>query len=285
MGLDVDDIAEGLRSLGLDRTATIVVHASLRSFGRVEGGALSVATALADVCGTVVVPSGTWDLTGVPFPPGLERPNNAALAASTWDEFDAAVAAAVPYSAALPIDKWLGTVPEAFRTGFVHERGVHPLFSFLAVGEHAREVIAAERADWPLGPLEAVEGFDGFVLLLGVSHTSNTTIHLAEQRLGRSRFYRCAKVGPGLWAEFPNVSGHSHRFDDIEPVLAPHTVETTIGLCRARLLPTGSILAAVDEAVRSDPGALLCGDPECRCGAALRQRLIAASRDQAGDAL
>lgn len=275
-----DEVAAGLRQLGLEDSSTVVVHASLRSFGHVEGGASAVANALVDVCGTVVVPSGTWDLTGVPCPPGLERPNNGAQAAASWDEFDAALTKAVDYSADLPIDKWLGVVPEALRTGFAHERGAHPLFAFLAVGGHARDVIAAGRPNWPLGPLEAVEQLDGFVLLLGVSHTSNTAIHLAEQRLGRSCFYRCAKVAPGVWAEFPNVSGHSHRFDDIEPVLAPDTRETEIGSCRARLVPIRAVLAAVDGAVRSDAAALLCENPECRCGAALRQRLLAAGRAQ-----
>lgn len=181
MEVGVDEIVTGLRALGLDRSATVVVHTSLRSFGRVEGGASAVATALTSVCGTVVVPSGTWDLTGVPFPPGLERPNNAGLSAATWDEFDAALAAAVPYSPELPIDKWLGAVPEAVRTGFVHERGVHPLFSFLAVGTHAREVVAAERPDWSLGPLEAVERLNGFVLLL-VSTTSSPCSMLTRRR-------------------------------------------------------------------------------------------------------
>lgn len=35
--------------------------------------------ALVEVCGTVVAPSGTWNLTGVPYRLGLQRENNAAL--------------------------------------------------------------------------------------------------------------------------------------------------------------------------------------------------------------
>jgi aminoglycoside 3-N-acetyltransferase len=82
------------------------------------------------------------------------------------------------------------------------------------------------------------------VLLLGVSHTSNTTIHLAEQYLGRSRFYRYAKSADGLWAELPNIPGASHEFDAIE----------------------------------ADPAGLLCtNDPTCRCAAALQQRMAAQS--------
>lgn len=202
-----EDIVWGLRGLELGRDSTVVVHASLRSFGVVEGGANTVARGLAAVCGTVVMPSGTWDLTGVPAPPGSERPNNAALSTDSWDEFDVAVDRAVPFSRGLPVDRELGAIAEAMRVSHEHVRGEHPLFSFLAVGAHATEVIAAERLDCPLGPIDAAASLDGEVLLLGVDHTVNTAIHLAEQRLGRSRFYRYAKIADCIWAEFPNTPG------------------------------------------------------------------------------
>ena len=53
----------------------------------------------------------------------------------------------------------------------------------------------------------------GAVLLRDVDHTFNTTIHLAEQRLGRSCFYRYAKLDDGVWMALPNIPGQSHRFD------------------------------------------------------------------------
>jgi hypothetical protein len=40
-----DEIAEGLGRLGLDSTSSVLVHASLRSFGRVDGGAEAVCRA------------------------------------------------------------------------------------------------------------------------------------------------------------------------------------------------------------------------------------------------
>ncbi|HZC52035.1 MAG TPA: AAC(3) family N-acetyltransferase, partial [Mycobacterium sp.] len=193
--------------------------------------------------------------------------------ASTWEEFDEAVDRAVPYSADLPVDRWLGRIAETLRQGYEHERGNHPLFSYVAVGTHARRLTDAQGLDWPLGPLDALAELDGHVLLLGATHTSNTTIHLAEQRLGRSRFYRYAKAAPGVWMELPNVPGESHRFDDIEPALAPLTREVSIGRCRARLVRVHDVLAVTERTVAADPAALLCEDEECRCGAAFRQRL------------
>ncbi|MBM7788487.1 hypothetical protein [Tenggerimyces flavus] len=47
-----DQIAAGLRGLGLDSSSAVIVHASLRSFGTVEGGPL-------DVCGTVLMTAAT----------------------------------------------------------------------------------------------------------------------------------------------------------------------------------------------------------------------------------
>lgn len=147
-----------------------------------------------------------------------------------------------------------------------------PALSFLAVGLHADEVIGGERLDWPLGSIDAVASLDGDVLLLGVGHTVNTAIRLAEQRLGRSRFYRYAKLQPGVWAELPNVPGQSHRFDDLEPMLRSHTKETLIGDCPARLVKVRDVLYHATVAISTDAAALLCNDDECRCGAARRQR-------------
>jgi aminoglycoside 3-N-acetyltransferase len=267
-------IASGLRELGLNESSAVLVHASLRSFGHVEGGAQAVCEALAGTCGTVLMYAGTWELTGVPAPPGLVRPHNAYYNADSWDAFDAALAAAVPFSPDLPVDRWLGRIAETFRQDFPHERGDHPLMSFLAVGSDARRLVSAQRLDWPLGPIEELALLGGYVLQLGVDHTSNTTIHLAEQRLGRSRFYRYAKAAPGVWMELPNISGDSDRFDAIEPELAAVTREVRIGECRARLIAVQDVLDCATRLIESDPAALLCDDdPACRCAAALQQRL------------
>ena len=134
-------------------------------------------------------------------------------------------------------------------------------------------MIGAQRLDWPLGPLEALAEREGDVLLLGVTHTSDTAIHLAEQHLGRSRFYRYAKVADQVWMELPNIPGQSHRFDDIEPALRPSTQEVMIGSCRAQRIPIQEVLAVAERLILANPAALLCDDPDCRCFAALQQRL------------
>ncbi|MEV5966139.1 AAC(3) family N-acetyltransferase [Kribbella sp. NPDC051952] len=271
MRVTAEEIADGLRRLGLDKTSTVIVHSSLSSFGYVDGGAEAVCQALTSVCGTLLLPGGSWDLTGIPAPPGIARPNNAYEPAACWAEFDKKLSQATSFRMDLPVDRWLGVIPETFRRTRSPLRTAHPLFSYQAIGPDAERLLAAQRLDWPLGPIEAL---DGDVLLIGVDHTSNTTIHLAEQLLGMSRFYRYAKGPDNTWMELPNISGESHRFDAIEPALRSVTKEVHIGRSRVRRIPKDAVLAATTRLVLDNPAALLCTDnPECRCAAALNQRL------------
>lgn len=266
-------IVAGLQRLGVPADAVVMVHSSLRSFGHVVGGARTVVEALRQACGTVVMLAGAGELTGTLAPPGLIRPNNAYFNASSWAEFDEKVAKATPYRANLPVDRWVGRIPHTLVHEFPSWRGIHPLLSFAALGTHAKQVIEAQTLTDPLGPLRVVHRLDGYVLQLGVTHTTNTTMHLAEQMLGRSLFYRYARAADGLWVELPNVSGESHEFDRIEPHLAPFTKVVKIGSCTARLLRSADIIETTMRVIEADPKALLCDDATCRCGAAYQQRL------------
>jgi aminoglycoside 3-N-acetyltransferase len=142
------------------------------------------------------------------------------------------------------------------------------------LGNCADELLGAQRLDWPLGPIEALAELRGDVLLLGVTHTANTTIHLAEQRLGRSCFWRYAKAGDGAWMELPNIPGESDAFDGIEPGLGD-IQEVRIGDCRARRVAVRDVLAVANRMILDDPAALLDrgAEPESRTAAALQQRL------------
>lgn len=269
------DIVYGLRALGLDQSSTVLVHSSLRSFGHVAGGASSVCDAIATTCGTAMFPAATWDLTGLSMaPPGLVRPHNAYRNASSWDEFDAVVNDASPFSRNLPIDRELGIIPETVRMTLSPARSLHPLMSYIAIGENARVLLDGQQLDWPLGSIDALEQLDGHVLLLGVGHTSNTAIHLAEQRLGRSRFWRYARTYEGIWIELPNVPGEGGGFSDIEPALST-SLEVRIGACLARCISVRDVIAAATRLILDDPSALLrhSDDAESRYTAALRQRI------------
>jgi aminoglycoside 3-N-acetyltransferase len=150
------DIVHGLRVLGLHSSSAVIVHSSLRSFGNVEGGAYTVCQALLSTGATLLLPAGSWEMTGIPAPPGLLRPRNAVRTAAIWQGFDEAVSRAVPFSGHLPIDKELGIIPETMRRTFPHLRSCHLLMSYLALGPYAQHLIGAQRLDWPLGPLETL---------------------------------------------------------------------------------------------------------------------------------
>lgn len=269
------DITAGLRALGLDRDATVVVHSSLRAFGHVDGGAEAVCRALTTICGTVLMPAFTFDTTGIDgAPPGHDRPHNAFFNAERWEAFDAAVRERSPLTPDTPVDDDIGAIPEAFRQMPGVRRSRHPLLSWVATCDHADDLLDAQTMTNPLAPLQALADRDGHVLLLGVGHWSNTTIHLAEQRCGRSRFWRFAVIDHGIWVELPNIPGDSSAFSRLDDVLPPAS-ESTIGACHARRYRAREIIRTVESLIAADPAALLDlehpGDE--RTGAAYRQRL------------
>src|SRR5215204_952995 len=68
------DLQEALHLLGLSGQA-ICVHSSLRSFGRVAGGAQTVVQAFLDEGCTILVPTFSWDFAVTP-PAALQVPRN-----------------------------------------------------------------------------------------------------------------------------------------------------------------------------------------------------------------
>ncbi len=204
---------------------------------------------------------------------GLSAAKQRVLSAGSWEDFDAAVDKAVPFCMELPIDKELGAIPETVRLRHPHLRGRHPLFAFLAVGSRAAEVVAAERPDWPLGPIELLPAWTG-LSFCSVSATrstprstwpSNTSVAHGSSDTPR---LPPGAYGPSsqTFLDRATASMTSSR------LFVPPTRAAVIGDCRVRVVPLRDVLRAATEAIVSDAGALLCDDNECRCGAARRQR-------------
>jgi aminoglycoside 3-N-acetyltransferase len=175
----VDSIAADLRALGVKAGDVLLVHSSLRSLGWVAGGAQAVVDALRAVVterGTLVVPTHTgqygdpaeWSDPPVP---------------DAW--VDRIRAAMPPFRPAVTPTRGMGAVPECLRTYPDAVRSRHPEYSFAAWGADAGAVVADHGFDRGLGegsPLARVYDRDGAVLLLGVGHDANTSLHLAEHR-------------------------------------------------------------------------------------------------------
>jgi aminoglycoside 3-N-acetyltransferase len=172
-------LAADLRALGVRRGSVVLVHASMRSLGWVCGGTVAVVQALLDVLGddgTLVVPTHTPENSD---PAAWRHPP---VPESWWQ----VIRDETPgFDPAVTPSRWMGVIAEAVRTWPGARRSNHPHASFAAVGPAADQVVSGHRLDGMLGessPLGQLYALDGDVLLLGVDHTSNTSLHLAEYR-------------------------------------------------------------------------------------------------------
>ena len=150
-------IQRQLAALGVEPGDVLLVHTSYRAIRPVEGGPEALIGALLRAVGpegTVVMPS--------------------------WSSDDDS-----PYSReTTPVAADLGVTAELLRRRPDACRTSHPL-AFAAVGHDAAHVVGHPEplpVMHPGSPVARVHELDGKVLLLGVGHDANTTIHLAESR-------------------------------------------------------------------------------------------------------
>lgn len=212
----VDTIAQDLKKLGVTEGMTIIVHSSLRSLGWVCGGQVAVVEALMKVVteeGTIVMPTQSSDLSD---PKGWENPP----VPKEWWEI---IRNNVPlFNPETTPSRSMGKVVECFRTYSGVKRSNHPLHSFAAWGKYA-EWITKEQALFPSfgedSPLRKIYDLDGYVLLLGVDHDSNTSMHLSEVRAGVREL---VDIGAPLlendvriWKEYKEFDYDSDDFEQI----------------------------------------------------------------------
>jgi aminoglycoside 3-N-acetyltransferase len=109
----------------------------------------------------------------------------------------------------------MGAVAELFRCTADVRRSDHPACSFCATGRYAHAITADHRLNSGLGedsPLARVYDLEGRVLLLGVGHDRNSSLHLSEHRAEWPR-KRSVKQGAAIL-----LDRHRQwvRFDDLE---------------------------------------------------------------------
>jgi aminoglycoside 3-N-acetyltransferase len=257
MNIRLRDLLLGLRDLGLWE-APVVVHASLSAFGKVDGGAETVVHALTTVFQTLLAPAFTYKTM---VTPRTGPPNNGITYGAGGDhnrlsEF---------FTPRMAIDPLIGVIPETLRRHPHVRRSTHPIQSF--IGVNADKFLAAQTMDDPLAPLGALEQAGGWVLLLGVNHTVNTSIHYAEKLAGRKTFIRWALTPKGV-IECPSWPGCSAGFEAIAPDMERYARKTLIGSAAAQAVPSKMLFKTVIARLKEDPLALLCQQADCeRCGA------------------
>jgi len=163
----------------------------------------------------------------------------------------------------MPVDKSLGVIAEMLRQHSDARRSIHPIYSF--AGVNADDAIFAQTLEDPFAPIEILTRADGWVLLIGVDHTVNTSIHYGEQLSGRRQFTRWALTYNGIVA-CPRWPGCSNGFEKISPHLAWFTQDIRIGSALVQAISLQSVVAVVQELIAEDPLALLCDREDCeRC--------------------
>ncbi|MFJ7630959.1 aminoglycoside N(3)-acetyltransferase [Streptomyces sp. NPDC097595] len=204
------DLRAGFEALGLPAGATVIVHASLSAFGRVEGGAATLLTALREHLGprgTVVVPAFTGDAVRDPHP--QTGPDAGA-------DIDADRAAVPLFHDRLPT--LMGAIPTAVLAAPVRLRSSHPQASVAALGPLARDITARQPLAYAVGrgsPFDRLHELGAHILLLGVGHNRNSFLHYAESLIPnhRRKLRRFPYVvdGERVWVEVPDVGDDNGR--------------------------------------------------------------------------
>jgi aminoglycoside 3-N-acetyltransferase len=255
------DLVLGLRDLHLGN-APVIVHASLKSFGQVENGAQTVVSALAAVFPCVLVPTFTYKTMVTP----LTGPEHNAI---TYGSGESQNRMAEFFTPRMPADPLMGIIPETFRKHPQVKRSNHPILSF--AGMNAGKFLKAQWQEDPLSLLGLLKKQGGWVVLIGVNQTVNTSVHYAEKLAGRRQFVRWALTPKGV-KECPGFPGCSAGFQAIAPEMEKYTRKVQIGEARVQAVPLSMLFKVVTARIEKDPLALLCQQEDCeRCGEIRKQ--------------
>lgn len=253
------EIARQLRALGVRRGGVLLVHSSFRAVRPVEGGPLGLVDALRAALGptgTLVMPA--WgDDEETPFDP-MET----------------------------PVAEELGVVARTFARLAGVWRSDHP-HAFAAAGPLAPRITADPLPippHAPASPVGRVLELDGQVLLLGVGHDANTTLHLAEVLAGVP--YRVPQHVTVLRDGLPVRLAYGEndhccaRFALADGWLRARRLqaEGPVGNAHARLVRSADVVAVAHERLRADPLVFLHA-PSAGCDACDVARASCAARE------
>ena len=192
--VEIDTLVQQFIDLGVKPAGVLLVHTAFSKVRPVEDGPWGLIEALRGVLGcdgTLVMPSMTSD-DDHPFDPNATSCADMGVVAETF---------------------WRH--PDVLRSDSPH--------AFAAVGPLAARITARHPIDPPHGldsPVGRVYGLNGQVLLLGVGHHANTTIHLAENLAGvryrRDKYVTVLKNGTLARFEYQEIDHCCENVDLVD---------------------------------------------------------------------
>lgn len=227
----VSSLVRDLRALGVEEGITLFVHSSLSSLGWVAGGAQAVVLALEEVVGetgTLAMPAHSTALSE----PSQWR--NPPVPESWWETIRNETPA---FDRDLTPSRGMGRIPELFRTSPGVVRSDHPQASVAARGPNAKLLTDGHALDSGVGegsPMARLYDLDGWVLLLGVTHARNTSLHLCEYRAtfpGKKTSLQGAPVlvdGRRSWVEFEDLDWDEDDFPQLGAAFEVATGEVRV---------------------------------------------------------
>lgn len=232
-----------LHTLGVRPGQTLIVHTSYRALRPIEGGPLTLIAALRAALG----PSGT-------------------LVMPTMSAGDA------PYDPATTPSLDMGITAELFRQQPGVIRSPHPGASFAAIGPNAPAICRPQPLAPPHGPESPVgyaHALDAQVLLLGVGHDANTTLHLAEAlaAVPYQTAHPCVVEldGRHQTIDIPETDHCCRGFTQLDPWLRARHLQTEAPLAHghARLARSRDIVETALTHLTADPLVFLCPPTTC----------------------
>ena len=246
MALSKKDLIKGFKELGIQKGDTLLVHSSLSSFGRIEGGPDTLIEALIETIGkngTLLMPvfsGGMLDLSKGPKGP----------------------------------PSGLGALTEAFRVRSDTLHSLHPTHSVAAWGKEAttyvKDHIKSKTACGKNTPYGRLISRKGYILLLGVDQDRNSTLHTIEKYADApylsdySAKYRDhqGKLITMILHKFP---GPHRNFIGLDKPLRKAGIVKVgkIGNAVCRVMRSDTMAKYVLDIFKENPAAVLCNNPAC----------------------
>ena len=251
----ITSLKHDFKALGIKPGDIIIMHSSLSKLGWTVGGSVAVIDALINVLtpeGTLVMPTFTSDNSE---PSDWENPP---VPESWWDTIRNEMPA---YNPQVTPTRAMGRIVETFRTWPGVLRNDHPMSSFAAWGKYAKNVLDNHELEADLGndsPIARLYDLNGLILLLGVSHSNNSSLHLAEYRCdypGKT-FTKtgCAMMVDNIrkWVEWEELELNADDFEQLGKDFESNKkfILGKVGEAEARLI---SVKAIVDFAIEWIP--------------------------------